>query len=111
MGRFFKKLRQKTNSARSPLFHIKLKLKSDNYFTIGDDDWKYKNLLPYFKKLENYEGEFPNGTTFLKNKRFFLSFAIIFGTFFFSLCPKEKNHGSEIQIENYETYSQNVTEY
>ena len=31
-----------------------------NYdLTTGDEDWKYENLLPYFKKLENYHGEFP----------------------------------------------------
>jgi len=27
----------------------------------GDDEWKYKNVLPFFKKSENYHGNYANG--------------------------------------------------
>lgn len=27
----------------------------------GDERWSYENLLPFFKKLENYRGDFPVG--------------------------------------------------
>lgn len=34
----------------------------DNWASLtGDDQWKYDNLLPYFKKMEHYEGHFPSG--------------------------------------------------
>ena len=34
----------------------------DNWANLtGDPSWKYENLLPYFKKMENYEGNFPDG--------------------------------------------------
>ncbi|CAG7730848.1 unnamed protein product, partial [Allacma fusca] len=26
----------------------------------GDDSWTYQNLLPFFKRMENYNGSFPN---------------------------------------------------
>ncbi|CAG7785513.1 unnamed protein product, partial [Allacma fusca] len=26
----------------------------------GDDSWTYQNLLPFFKRMENYNGNFPN---------------------------------------------------
>ncbi len=26
----------------------------------GDDQWRYENVLPYFKKSENYRGNWPN---------------------------------------------------
>jgi choline dehydrogenase-like flavoprotein len=28
-----------------------------------DPQWTYDNLLPYFKSVESYEGEFDNGET------------------------------------------------
>ncbi len=32
----------------------------DNWANItGDPSWSYLNLLPYFKRAENYQGEFP----------------------------------------------------
>ena len=33
----------------------------DNWANItGDDSWSYRNLLPFFKNLEDYEGNFPD---------------------------------------------------
>lgn len=33
----------------------------DNWAKItGDDTWKYENMLPYFKQVENYQGDFPS---------------------------------------------------
>ena len=39
----------------------------DNWANItGDASWKYENVLEYFKKIENYQGEFPlSGEPFL----------------------------------------------
>lgn len=28
----------------------------------GDDSWLYENVLPYFKRIENYKGQFSNAT-------------------------------------------------
>jgi len=27
----------------------------------GDKGWEYKNLIPYWKKMEDYHGNYPNG--------------------------------------------------
>ena len=27
----------------------------------GDDQWTYENVIPYFRKMEDYHGGFPNG--------------------------------------------------
>ena len=28
----------------------------------GDPQWNFENVLPYFKKLENYRGQYPDGS-------------------------------------------------
>jgi choline dehydrogenase-like flavoprotein len=28
---------------------------------VGDDEWRYENLLQFFKKSEDYHGNYPNG--------------------------------------------------
>ena len=34
----------------------------DNWANItGSAAWKYQNVLPYFKKLEDYHGSYPSG--------------------------------------------------
>lgn len=34
----------------------------DNWANLTEDaDWSYVNLLPYFKKSENYQGNFKDG--------------------------------------------------
>ena len=34
----------------------------DNWAEItGDGNWTYENLLPYFKKTENYQGDWEGG--------------------------------------------------
>jgi len=30
-----------------------------------DPQWNFENVLPYFKKLENYQGQYPDGLNFL----------------------------------------------
>lgn len=30
----------------------------------GDPQWTHKNLLPFFKKMETYRGNFPIGKSF-----------------------------------------------
>ncbi|XP_035716441.1 glucose dehydrogenase [FAD, quinone] [Folsomia candida] len=40
----------------------------DNWATLtGDPQWKYDNVLPYFKKFENYDGHFPSDEYHGKN--------------------------------------------
>lgn len=39
----------------------------DNWASLsGDDQWRYENVLPYFKKSENYKGNWPNRKKKLK---------------------------------------------
>jgi len=37
----------------------------DNWANItGDSSWNYENLLPHFKAIENFHGEYENGEIF-----------------------------------------------
>lgn len=43
----------------------------------GDPQWSYENLLPFFKKIETYRGDFPIGKLFIQKRLNFVIFQII----------------------------------
>ena len=43
----------------------------DNWANItGNPEWRFENVLRYFKKLEDYHGSFPSGKKISKNSKF-----------------------------------------